>query len=290
MLIQSMNLDLIRTFVIVGQSRDLTEAALKLKLDKSNISRHIKSLESLMGTKLFKKNSRNCIELTEDGKKLFDGYEKAYNLLFITEKSYRQEKDLNNGKITIGISSDNETLLLNKNIVKFKEKYPNTIFKIINLPSKELYDKLSHYAIDFVIDEKIDSQKSSGIVSYDVFTEQYCLCYLESKYSISNIKDLKEYPLILPVRSKEERNSFDTLLENEKINSKLSIETSNYISSLHFAKEGLGVALVPKRVAINNNLEVFDIDLHKNIVISYVEENLSPSSKEFLKYLKSKNI
>ncbi len=290
MLTQSMNLDLIRTFVIVGQSRDLTEAALKLKLDKSNISRHIKSLESLMGTKLFKKNSRNCIELTEDGKKLFDGYEKAYNLLFITEKSYRQEKDLNNGKITIGISSDNETLLLNKNIVKFKEKYPNTIFKIINLPSKELYDKLSHYAIDFVIDEKIDSQKSSGIVSYDVFTEQYCLCYLESKYSISNIKDLKEYPLILPVRSKEERNSFDTLLENEKINSKLSIETSNYISSLHFAKEGLGVALVPKRVAINNNLEVFDIDLHKNIVISYVEENLSPSSKEFLKYLKSKNI
>lgn len=290
MLTQSMNLDLIRTFVIVGQSRDLTEAALKLKLDKSNISRHIKSLESLMGTKLFKKNSRNCIELTEDGKKLFDGYEKAYNLLFITEKSYRQEKDLNNGKITIGISSDNETLLLNKNIVKFKEKYPNTIFKIINLPSKELYDKLSHYAIDFVIDEKIDSQKSIGIVSYDVFTEQYCLCYLESKYSISNIKDLKEYPLILPVRSKEERNSFDTLLENEKINSKLSIETSNYISSLHFAKEGLGVALVPKRVAINNNLEVFDIDLHKNIVISYVEENLSPSSKEFLKYLKSKNI
>ena len=290
MLTQSMNLDLIRTFVIVGQSRDLTEAALKLKLDKSNISRHIKSLESLMGTKLFKKNSRNCIELTEDGKKLFDGYEKAYNLLFITEKSYRQEKDLNNGKITIGISSDNETLLLNKNIVKFKEKYPNTIFKIINLPSKELYDKLSHYAIDFVIDEKIDSQKSSGIVSYDVFTEQYCLCYLESKYSISNIKDLKEYPLILPVRSKEERNSFDTLLGNEKINSKLSIETSNYISSLHFAKEGLGVALVPKRVAINNNLEVFDIDLHKNIVISYVEENLSPSSKEFLKYLKSKNI
>ena len=35
---QSMNLDLIRTFVIVGQSKDLSDASSKLKIDKSNVS------------------------------------------------------------------------------------------------------------------------------------------------------------------------------------------------------------------------------------------------------------
>ena len=103
---QSMNLDLIRTFVIVGQSKDYNDAASKLKIDATNVSRHIKALEQLMGTKLINKNAKNYIELTEDVQILFDGYEKAYNLLFITEKTYLQIKDLNSGKISIGISAD----------------------------------------------------------------------------------------------------------------------------------------------------------------------------------------
>ena len=54
-----------------------------------------------MGTKLINRNSKNYIELTENGKELFEGYEKAYNLLFITEKTYLQNKTLNTGKIKI---------------------------------------------------------------------------------------------------------------------------------------------------------------------------------------------
>ena len=65
---KTMNLNLIRTFVIVGQSRDLKEAASKLDIDPTNVSRNIKSLESIMGTKLINRNSKNYIELTENGK------------------------------------------------------------------------------------------------------------------------------------------------------------------------------------------------------------------------------
>lgn len=46
---QFMNLDLIRTFVIVGQTKDLSETASKLKLDLTNVSRHIKALEEING-------------------------------------------------------------------------------------------------------------------------------------------------------------------------------------------------------------------------------------------------
>lgn len=42
---QSMNLDLIRTFVIVGQSKDFNDVASKLKIDATNVSRHIKALK-----------------------------------------------------------------------------------------------------------------------------------------------------------------------------------------------------------------------------------------------------
>ena len=39
-----MNLNLVRTFVIVGQSKDLSDAAHKLDIVRTNVSRHIDSL------------------------------------------------------------------------------------------------------------------------------------------------------------------------------------------------------------------------------------------------------
>lgn len=286
---QSMNLDLIRTFVIVGQSKDYNEAASKLNIDKTNVSRHIKSLEELMGTKLINKNAKNYIELTEDGKTLFDGYEKAYNLLFITEKTFLQNKNLNSGKISIGISFDIESKVLTDKIINFKSKYSDTAFKIVNLPSKNLVEKLSHYTLDFVIDEKSDHyKKSSGIKSIDLFNEEYCLVYDKNKFNITAISDLNNIPLILPVSTKQERKLFEEYLEENKIQKKLSIETSNYLSSIEYAESGLGVALIPKNFEIND-LEKFDIDLSKTITLSYVESNLSPSSAEFLKKILEKN-
>lgn len=284
---QSMNLDLIRTFVIVGQSKDLSDASSKLKIDKSNVSRHIKALEGLMGTKLIKKNSKNYIELTEDGKLLFDGFEKAYNLIFLTEKSFRQSKDLNAGKISIGISSNLESNILNSKIEAFKKLYPATSFKIINLPSKELYEKLIHYNIDFVIDESINFQRSNGIVSSKIYEENFVLGYSDRKYKLDNLNDLENAPLILPVRNKEERILFEKLLDKNNISKNLSIETSNYNSSIDFALKGLGVALVPKEMETKDNLKYLNIDLQKNINISYVSENLSPSSREFLNQFKN---
>ncbi len=278
-----MNLDLIRTFVIVAQSKDYNDAALKLKIDITNVSRHIKSLEKIMGTKLIQKNAKNYIELTEDGKIIFDGYEKAYNLLFITEKTFVQTRSLNCGKISIGISFDIESKVLIDKVTHFKNKYPETAFKIINLPAKDLVDKLSHYTIDFVIDEKSDYYKKSvGVNSIDLFDEEYCLVYLKDKFKIVVLSDLNNLPFILPVSSKKERKMFEDYLLSKKIARRLSIETSNYISAIEFAKKGLGIALVPKNM-IEKDLEIFDIDLKKTITLNYVDANLSPSSREFLK-------
>ena len=280
---QSMNLDLIRTFVIVGQSKDFNDAASKLKIDATNVSRHIKTLEQLMGTKLINKNAKNYIELTEDGQILFDGYEKAYNLLFITEKTYLQSKDLNSGKISIGISADIESTVLIDKIVSFKGKYSDAAFKTINLPSKDLVEKLSHYTLDFVIDEKSDNyKKSSGVKSIDLYEEKYSLVYNKGNFSINDITDLKDVPMILPVSTKKERKIFDNFLDKNNLTKKLSIETSNYLSAIEYAKKGLGIALIPSNM-IDNELEHFDIDITKVITLSYIENNLSPLSIELLK-------
>ena len=151
------------------------------------------------------------------------------------------------------------------------------------MPAKSLVEKLSHYTLDFVIDEKSDSyKKSSGIKSIDLFDEEYCLVYSKDKFKISSLQDLNDLPFILPVSTKQERKLFEEYLSDNQISRKLSVETSNYYSSIEYAKKGLGIALVPKSM-VNDELGTFNIDLKKAVTLSYVENNLSPSSKEFLK-------
>jgi DNA-binding transcriptional LysR family regulator len=111
-----MNLDYIRTFVILGQSRSMTQASQKLNVTASYVSRHIHQLEEELETKLIIYSSKNRdLELTEAGKYFFEKYEKIYNEFLLTEKNFKQNKEINNYKIRIGINADLDVSFLQKN-------------------------------------------------------------------------------------------------------------------------------------------------------------------------------
>lgn len=278
-----MNLNLVRTFVIVGQSKDLNEAAHKLDIDRTNVSRHIAALESIYETKLLNNDSKT-FELTEDGKKLFNDYEKAYNLMFVAEKNFRQGKSLNTGRLTIGFSPDVDPNFVNEKIEAFKKKYPNVVIKIFVLPTKDLYDKLAQFYMDFIIDTPIENvQKVKNIEMKELGKEPFCIAYSKSfcNLEIKTVKDLDCLPLILPINTKKERAEFDKILEKEKINKNISLEVDNYRFALEYAKSGLGFALLPKR-CITEDLLTVDIDLTKIISVAYIEKGLCPAAKKLL--------
>lgn len=287
--VKTMNLDLIRTFVVVGQSKNYYEASIKLNLDYSNVFRHIKALETMYKTKLVTKDSSNNILLTRSGKELFEGFEKAYNLLFITEKGFIQNKDNDSCKISIGMSSDISEHLVDKYIDEFKKTHPKIAFKITSLPTKDLYASLANYSLDFVIEEKIELKKSSEITFYDIYKEEYCLIYKKDKYNINELKDIDSLPLILPVSTKKERNLFSEVLKENNITLNLALETYNYKSIIKYVKKDYGIGLVPKYLTKDEkDLGILDLNITKQISISYINEFLSPTSASFLNEIKNK--
>ena len=223
----------------------------------------------------------------EAGKKLFVGYEKAYNMIFITEKNFLQEKSLNSGNLTIGVSIDASIDLISEKITSFKKQYPNVVIKMMNLPTKDLYDKLSQFYMDFIIDVPVSNlQKIKNIKIENIATEEFCIIYSKKLDSlkIKSIKDLDNLPLILPVTAKKERADFEKMLEAEKINKNISLEVDHYDFAIEYAKAGLGLALVPKRyIKQKDDFIVFDINLTKTISIAFIKENICPSSKKLLK-------
>ncbi len=93
---QKMNLDTIRTFVVLSQSRNMTEVSIKLKTTPSSVSRHIMTLEEELGTKLIINSKHQDLKLTEDGLLFFEKYEKIYNDILLAEKEYNQSKEFIN--------------------------------------------------------------------------------------------------------------------------------------------------------------------------------------------------
>ena len=127
---QKMNLDHIRTFVVLGQSTNMTDASKKLNVNVSYISRHLKQLEEELGTRLIIPSPKNKdLQLTEAGKFFFERYEKIYNEILLAEKEYKQTEQLDNCKITIGVSPDLEDKLLKPKLLKYSN-FPSIISKI----------------------------------------------------------------------------------------------------------------------------------------------------------------
>lgn len=291
---ESMNLDMIRTFVKVGQSKSIKEATAKLNIDSSNVSRHIKTLETELKTKLIRKNN-GILELTEDGRLIFEEYEKAYNLIVLAEKKLIQNKSLNCGKISLGISSDLEISYLFKILKKFNEKYPNVVIKIINDDSRNLYNNLSQYSIDFVIDRKSDLiLDMNDFETKQLFKLKYCFVYNNHKLQIEdNIKTILENtPLIVPISSSYDRKILNEFLNKNKINGNIKYEIQNSEHLLKYVMEGMGIGFVSENLIKDNknltkiiNLEEMETD----ICVSYIPEILSSSTKEFLKYIEFEN-
>ena len=281
---ESMNLDLVRTFVRTVQAGSLKEASLKTGMDVSNISRHIKSLESILQTKLLQKK-HGVVSLTEDGKIIYDEYEKAYNLLFLAEKKLLQKRSVNSGKLSIGCLGNLEKTYLLEYIRKFNGRYPNVAIKVISGSSKEMYKKLEQYSIDLVLDYADIIEKDSEINTKKLFDAKYCLVY-NPKFFPNNI-DLANVPIIVS-SSKTERNVLNKYAMDNNINFNIKYEISNSDHIIEYINKGLGVGFVLEKAVEDTNLEKIELpDIYTSeVAVSYVKNNLSESGKTFLEILK----
>jgi len=281
---KKMNLDFVRTFVVLGQSSNMTEASKKLGVTVSSISRHIKELEYSLDAKLVVINSKTKnTELTEIGKYFFDKYVEIYNTILLTEKEYRELNHLDSGKVSVGVCRDLEETLFKQKLKDFTNKYPNINVKVINGDTNTLIRHLTQYSIDFVLDKNMPTNESkmNPIDTKMLYKSNYCLAY-NDKY-FKDVSKINELPLILPINGNPDRIIIEDYFAKNNIIPNIRYELNDIDNIISYIKDGYGVAIVLKDVAENNNFNYVNLDLEANVCISYIKEKLTPSTEEFLK-------
>lgn len=123
----NLEIDLLRTFVIIAEAASFTRAAERLHRTQSTISLQVKRLEELIGRQLFERNAR-MVRLTADGEILL-GY--ARRILQINEEAVARltEPELE-GTVRLGTPEDFATTHLPRVLARFARSNPRVALEV----------------------------------------------------------------------------------------------------------------------------------------------------------------
>ena len=291
------NLNLYRIFYEVALSESISSASKKLFITQSAVSKAIKKLELDLNTNLFYRSSKG-VKLTEKGKELFFYVEEAFNNLVTAERTMIESKTLNKGKISIGVPSQIGSFYIFEDITKFHKKYPNIEITIISKTTTQLLKLLERHEIDFIIDTSPINAKIDNIIIRPLVEVKNCFVAKSDTSidvgKIKTIKDLANYPLVLPIKGTDNRRQLDKIFEknNIELNNVINIHTSEMIAGSIKKDLGIGYIIydVIKDNVENGDFQIIDIkDKLPKIMINlvYIEKYLTIAPKFFIEnYLK----
>lgn len=291
------NLNLYKIFYEVALSKSISSASKKLIITQSAVSKSISKLEDDLNVKLFYRSSKG-IKLTDKGEELLFYVKEAFNNFSIAERIMIENKNLERGKISIGVPSQIGSFFIFKNIAEFHKTYPNIEVTIISKSTTQLLKLLEQHEIDFIIDSSpIDSNILDIIVKPLVEIENCFVVNSNTSIPFDNIKsinDLDKFPLVLPIKETENRNKLDGIFEknNIQLNNVINIHTSEMIVGA--IKEDLGIGYLLYDVVKDNidSGEFIKINLKEKlptttINLVFVKKYLTEAPIYFIKeYLK----
>lgn len=291
------NLNLYKIFYEVALSESISDASKKLFITQSAVSKAIKKLEEDLNTNLFYRNSKG-VKLTEKGEELLFYVEEAFNNLVTAERTMIESKTLNKGKISIGVPSQIGSFYIFEDITNFHKKYPNIEITIISKTTTQLLKLLERHEIDFIIDTSPINTKIDNIIIQPLIEVKNCFVAKSDTSididKIKTIKDLANYPLVLPIKGTDNRKQLDKVFEknNVELNNVINIHTSEMIAGS--IKKDLGIGYIIYDVIKDNveNGEFKIIDIKENlpkitINLVYIEKYLTIAPKFFIEnYLK----
>ncbi len=288
-----MNLNLLKTFYNVAREKSITKTAEKYYTSQPSISRAIKQLENIYNSQLFYR-SLNGVELTEKGLILYESVSNIFEILNSTEIKIGESDNLKRGRLYIGVPSQIGILKLFDEIAKFHKIYPTIDILIVSKSTSQLINLLNQHEIDFIIDTAPINTSLKNLTIKKI--QEYKNCFFVSNQfaipsikKITNLNELENFPIILPVPDTANRKMLNELLHTKNISLKniLNIHTSEMI--IGAVKKGAGIGYVIEDL-IKDDVkrgELMVLPIKDNlplteICLAYENNNLSKISRFFI--------
>ena len=289
------DLELYRVFCEVVKYKNISRAAESMYVSQSAITQSIQKLEDILGGKLFFR-SKQGVELTEEGKNLYDYIRDSIQKLSNAENIFSNYTNLEKGKVRIGGGNSIINSLIIEPLMQFMKKYPSIDVDVHNGLTEDLVKELSNGEIEMVIlNLPYKGKKYSNVEFLGIRKAKYCFfCSKEyyEKHKISNLKKAKDVAFIFP---KNPSNKYK-ILEQYLKDKKMDLEAKYYVSSStlmrKFVQGGLGIAFnnIDSVESIKDDIviiEEIEIDELMQGIATLKKNMLNKATIELMKYIKN---
>ncbi len=290
------NLSQYRIFYAVAKAGNISKAAKELYISQPAISKSISKLEDSLHTTLFTRNSRG-VQLTEEGKILFEHTRCAFEELSTGEQELRRIHEFNLGHIRIGVSNTLCRFIMVSYLKGFIEQYPHVKISIESQSTTRTLEMLEQQRIDIGLVAEPKYQKTLTFLPVmdieDIFVATPS--YLEN-LRLREGRDADIFQtgnIMLLDKHNVTRTYIDDYMSTNHIEANNLLQVTTMDLLIEFARIGLGVACVIREF-VKDDLEAgrlveikLGTPIHKRTIgFAYQSSRTSKALESFLEFCK----
>lgn len=236
----------LQIFLEVARADRLTDAARRLAIDHSTVSRRIRRFETDLNTQLFERSTHGY-RLTAAGEQLLLFAEEMARQATGANESISNQNLQVGGQIRLGVTEGFGTYVITPLLSAFQQRYPDVTIELLALPKAV---NLSRHEADLAI--TIDRPKNAEMVVSRLCSYRLRLYgeqgYLARRGRPACMGDLSDFELIGYVDDlvfSDQLCYLDPLLKELPSPPRFTQRSTSVITQLHAVRAGSGLAVLP---------------------------------------------
>jgi DNA-binding transcriptional LysR family regulator len=236
----------LKVFRTVAQCLSYTRAAEALYLSQPAVAQQFKSLEQLLGLRLFARSGRGIV-LTPAGQEFLILVDRLLTKLTETAPVVHEIHTLKRGSVTIGASISAGTYVVPPLLGSFHSLYPGIHLTLLVAHRHSIEEDLLIYKIDLGVMgfiEKRERFEVEMLRPYELLMVASPSHRLASRSTIS-LRDLQEETLLMRERESVTRLATELQFVKARVPIPTSLELGNIEATKEGVAAGLGIAVLP---------------------------------------------
>ena len=228
-----MELRQLKYFVEVGRLGSFSLASKSLFITQSTISQQIRKLEEDLGVELLTRDTRH-VALSDYGEQFYPCAVQILEEARAGAERIRDVKALKVGTISIGATYSFGPLL-KQTVLDFYKKYPHIRLNLVITSKEDLQQKLLDRELDLALTYR-SPLGDDRIESHLLFQSRLCLIgrigELKGVGKEVSVQDLSRFPLALPSRGLQARDTLEAVLFAQNVDLDIRLEINSVRSLL----------------------------------------------------------
>ena len=289
-----MDIGYIREFVMLAECFNFSEAAERLFISQSSLSKHIQALERDMGVDLFIRTTRN-IRLSSAGELYLPYARKIAELCSESKIAIDDYKSRSSTSLTIAVMQNPQYYDLAKYIHGFRQAFPDLTFSMVEADEFGLYNMFMKKLVN--IFPAYSTFHGLESCTFMPMVESAIVAIFHRNHPCAgskhiSLRSLSSERLLLPTRGGSLSNLIHAAFRQENISPDIVYEGSS-IGCVDLVKAGMGVSLHAREFAavFSGDPDVSCVEIEPMLTFVYglghrPHAELSHAEQLYLSYMK----